>query len=669
MALSDSTYTNFTNNGAFRLVTDWSATQNVAGNYSDVTAQVFIQSLQSWAAVSDGTTSLTSITINGDRKEFQAYSACAAWEKKLLGSHTVRVPHKSDGSKQIAIYSSHNFDISWNGAWVGTVYCETWPWLDTIVRASAVWTSNTSGVAVNQRDYGETIRLNITKSDPTFLHTVSLNLHDSYQILMDKGSASYVDFVIPLSMMNEIPSVTSMWGKFSVDTWTVGGAYVGGTEIWWETFVPPTAKPTIGSLTVTESVSGLLTLMGAGNYVQGASIPSVTMNSVTQAYSSPIVLYEFLFEGKYYNQTTVTSLLDKPSSYGAAQTITCAVKDARGRWSASVQTTIKVIAYTPPTITAFTAARQTPTTTVNAYRKGTISPLNNGTANKNTTSIKVEYRLSGTTGAYTLGNTTSSTTDFDASVAIGTTFSIASAYEVKLTVTDSVSSAVTSTITVGAVVKPFSIGPTGIGAGKIWTQGGLDAAGGAFIDGGLTLTGSTAGNVPRSAYANGYHGLILPDGTDANWLRTPTTGLLPAASGGASSSLGTSTWPFNNIYGKTVYQNGSKIVDEGTIANSGINWDRNYIKFANGSMVVWGNTYVASVAFSNGPSGLYWSSSGITATFGVTFTALHSVVGTGSACFLQHSGTSMTSVTYNCYRMWNDTVTVGAQWVAWGRWK
>ena len=615
MALSDSTYTNFTNNGAFRLVTDWSATQNVAGNYSDVTAQVFIQSLQSWAAVSDGTTSLTSITINGDRKEFQAYSTCAAWEKKLLGSHTVRVPHNSDGSKQIAIYSSHNFDISWNGAWVGTVYCETWPWLDTIVRASAVWTSNTSGVAVNQRDYGETIRLNITKSDPTFLHTVSRNLHDSYQILMDKGSASYVDFVIPLSMMDEIPSVTSMWGKFSVDTWTAGGAYVGGTEIWWETFVPPTVKPTIGSLTVTESVSALLTLMGAGNYVQGASIPRVTMNSVTQAYSSPIVLYEFLFEGKYYNQTTVTSLLDKPNSYGAAQTITCAVKDARGRWSASVQTTIKVIAYTPPTITAFTAARQTPTTTVNAYRKGTISPLNNGTANKNTTSIKVEYRLSGTTGAYTLGNTTSSTTDFDASIAIGTTFSIASAYEVKLTVTDSVSSAVTSTITVGAVVKPFSIGPTGIGAGKIWTQGALDVLGDSYLTGNVTVTG-TGGNV--------YH-----------------TGKKPTL---------------------------AEIGAEAAIV-SGSNANGGYLKFANGTMVCYG-TASHTAQITTAYNSMYYDSTQRAATFPVSFYAAPSVSAGGYDCFVVSTGATTSAATYWIYRVSSDTdFPIKIQWTAWGRWK
>ena len=670
MALSDSTYTNFTNNGAFRLVTDWSATQNVAGNYSDVTAQVFIQSLQSWAAVSDGTTSLTSITINGDRKEFQAYSTCAAWEKKLLGSHTVRVPHKSDGSKQIAIYSSHNFDISWNGAWVGTVYCETWPWLNTITRASTIWLSNTSGTPLTTNNYGDTLRINITKSYPDYKHTVSVNINDHPQIIMDKGTASTVDWVVPLSYMNEIPNETSRWGRVAVDTWTVDNVFVGGTEIWWQSFVPDTVKPSVGSLTITDSVSAIATLMGAGKYVQNASIPSATMNSVTTAYSSPIVLYEFLFEGKYYQGASPTTLFDKPTTFGATQAVSCSVKDARGRWSAAVQTTINVIAYSPPTIISFSAARlASPNTTVNALRKGTVAPLFNGTINKNTTNVKVEYRIGGTTGAFTLGNNTVVTSNFDASVQIGTAFSAASVYEIRLTVTDSISPAVTSTVTVGTVVKPFSIGPTGIGAGKIWTQGGLDVGGGAFVDGGLTLTGSTAGNVPRTAYANGYHGLILPDGTDGTWLRTPTTGLLPAASGGASSSLGTSSWPFNNIYGKTVYQDGSKIVDEGTIANSGTNWDRNYIKFANGSMVVWGNTYVASVAFSNGPSGLYWSSSGITATFGVTFTALHSVVGTGSACFLQHSGTSMTSVTYNCYRMWNDTVTVGAQWVAWGRWK
>ena len=59
-------------------------------------------------------------------------------------------------------------------------------------------------------------------------------------------------------------------------------------------------------------------------------------------------------------------------------------------------------------------------------------------------------------------------------------------------------------------------------------------------------------------YKNEYYGLALPDGTDTGWVRTPSPGLLPYQAGGASS-LGTSSWPFNYIYGKNIYENGQAL--------------------------------------------------------------------------------------------------------------
>ena len=53
---------------------------------------------------------------------------------------------------------------------------------------------------------------------------------------------------------------------------------------------------------------------------------------------------------------------------------------------------------------------------------------------------------------------------------------------------------------------------------------------------------------------NGYYGLSY-NRNDSNWIRTTVNGLIPYQSGGASS-LGTSSWPFNNIYGKNIYENG-----------------------------------------------------------------------------------------------------------------
>lgn len=45
----------------------------------------------------------------------------------------------------------------------------------------------------------------------------------------------------------------------------------------------------------------------------------------------------------------------------------------------------------------------------------------------------------------------------------------------------------------------------------------------------------------------------------SGWIRTPTTGLLPYASGGGSSNLGTSSWPFATIYGQAVYDNNNRV--------------------------------------------------------------------------------------------------------------
>lgn len=615
MALSGNAVTGFTNNGAFQLVTEWTATQNVSGNYSDVTAHLYIQSLQGWASVSDSTTSLTSITINGDRKEFQAYSTTAAWEKKWIGSHSVRVAHTSDGSKQIPIASSHNFDISWNGSWVGTVYTETWPWLNTIARASAIWTSDTSGAAITQNEYGNTIRVNVTKSDDSFKHSVGFYLHDHYVLAMDKGTATTAEFAIPLTYMNEIPDVGSMWGKVAVDTWTSDNVYVGGTEVWWQCFVPASIKPSIGSLAVTDLTTAATTLLGAGNYAQGISVPNVTMNSVTTAYSSPIVLYEFLFEGKVYNHTGATLALGKPTSFGAAQVITCNVKDARGRWATGIQTTIKVLAYSPPAITTFNGTRQSPTTTVNAYRKGVISPLHNGTANKNTTNVKVEYRTSGSTGAYTLGNNTVVTNSFDASIQIGTAFAIETAYEIRLTVTDSFSTAVVTTNTVGAVVKPFSIGSDGIGAGKIWTQGALDVLGDSYLTGNVTVTG-TEGNV--------YH-----------------TGKKPTL---------------------------AEIGAEAAIV-SGSNANGGYIKFADGTMVCYGTTsHTAQITTPY--NSMYYDSTQRAITFPVSFYSQASVSAGGYDCFVVSTGAGTTGATYWIYRVSSNTdFPIKIQWTAWGRWK
>ena len=79
--------------------------------------------------------------------------------------------------------------------------------------------------------------------------------------------------------------------------------------------------------------------------------------------------------------------------------------------------------------------------------------------------------------------------------------------------------------------------------------------------GGLQWNGqSLDARYMRQANANGYYGMTA-NGDTSNWVRTTNSGIIPYQSGGASS-LGTSSWPFNNIYANNIYDNGTLLEDK-----------------------------------------------------------------------------------------------------------
>lgn len=62
--------------------------------------------------------------------------------------------------------------------------------------------------------------------------------------------------------------------------------------------------------------------------------------------------------------------------------------------------------------------------------------------------------------------------------------------------------------------------------------------------------------------ANGYDGITLNDGSTGNWIRTTSNGLLPFASGGNTSNLGTNSWRFKEIHGVNIFANGVNVGTE-----------------------------------------------------------------------------------------------------------
>ena len=72
-------------------------------------------------------------------------------------------------------------------------------------------------------------------------------------------------------------------------------------------------------------------------------------------------------------------------------------------------------------------------------------------------------------------------------------------------------------------------------------------------------------NYVRQVNANGYYG-ITSNGSTSEWVRTTVNGLIPYQSGG-SSSLGTSSWPFDNVYANNIYDNGILLESKFSAAN------------------------------------------------------------------------------------------------------
>ena len=70
-----------------------------------------------------------------------------------------------------------------------------------------------------------------------------------------------------------------------------------------------------------------------------------------------------------------------------------------------------------------------------------------------------------------------------------------------------------------------------------------------------------AGSIPLMSKGDtSYWGMLAPDG-GSSWIRTTSSGIIPFDQA-KTSALGTSSWPFGNIYGTTIYENGTSLADK-----------------------------------------------------------------------------------------------------------
>ena len=173
MALSGSFYTNVASR--WRLQLEWSASQSISGNYSDVTARLYWIALDGYGAVYSSATKTCSITIDGSSssKSESGMAKLSGNQKKQIHSYTKRINHNSDGTKSFSLSAWFDAQVTLDGTYYNRISLSSRSFtLNTIPRASSI-TSSADWTAGNSRS------VTISRASSSFTHTVRWQVKNS----------------------------------------------------------------------------------------------------------------------------------------------------------------------------------------------------------------------------------------------------------------------------------------------------------------------------------------------------------------------------------------------------------------------------------------------------------------------------------------------------------
>ena len=353
----------------FSFYLTWSATQNVAGNYSDVTVKTYWETNNTYQTFDTVGSRNASITINGTTasisKVFSVY-----WSSRpyLIQTATQRVYHNNDGTKSITISARANgHAASWgpSSSTASSADCTASGTitLNTIPRASSLSLSATS---VN---VGNSITATITRASTSFTHKVEFYINNTYHQEYENIATSK-SFTIPTSWYAAMPSSTNCTAYCRITTYN-GNTQIGNQVTKSFTVnVPSTIVPKVGTITLTPQTYSVL--------IQNKNTVKVAVSGCSAGTGSGIKSYTF--SGPGVSSTTTSTSVTSSGTISNTGTLTYTVKvtDNRGR-TASKTATITCYAYSAPSIK------------LSAYR---VASSSSTTENSSGTYVRCTYNLS-----------------------------------------------------------------------------------------------------------------------------------------------------------------------------------------------------------------------------------------------------------------------------------
>lgn len=477
MALSGS-QSILVHNNCHKLIVEWSASQNVGGNYSTVTANLYVQGTQGWSTIYSGSVAKSvALVINGNRKSGTARIDISGTEKRLLLSHTVNVPHNADGSKSFRIEGMWNPQITWSGTYYGSEEWTRQDWiLNAIPRAS---TFNQSATTFNMDSDG-TIYIN--PANASFKHKLYMHFGNKRPLLKDNPPVNQ-NFNVRFSasdFASQIPNATSGVGTLTLETYN-GNTLVGSSSRQTYLNLPSNYVPSQPSVSVSDESSVPAKLgvsKSAGVFVKGMSLIRFVCSS-SGVLGSTITGYQVKIGSQTFSGSNGTIDIDltKFDVGTGSLNATVTVTDSRGRTN-SRTVGIKIQNYTPPKINNFSVVRQNNSANVIITKPVSVSSILNGSTNINSYTVKTEYKLSSATSWTNWRNETNTSAVINSGG-----WDVTKSYDIRVTLSDKLNQmVVTASISTAKTLISYHK-DVGVGIGKMHERGALDVGGDMYVSG------------------------------------------------------------------------------------------------------------------------------------------------------------------------------------------
>lgn len=331
--------------GAYRgytLRADWSAIQNAAGNYSDITVK---HTLVIGSAYSLNIASRTNTcSVGGVSQGYTSGSINQKGGSVLLGTTVHRVSHDADGTKTAQLSDTFNINATIDGKKVGSITASGSIALDRIARNATIVTAN---------DFTDETNPTLTYSNPSsFACDVSIEFAGESITRSGAISGASGSYTMQLTdserttLRNASRNSPTLKVTYVLKTTIDETAYDSRAE---RKMNVVDAAPELGAVSYEDTNAATVAVTGdKSRIVQNHSALTVTIPTATAKKGATIASYTIAFGGvsKKVQSAGTVSIGTVDVSYSQALTVTAT--DSRG-FTASQSVQVTVDDYSAPT--------------------------------------------------------------------------------------------------------------------------------------------------------------------------------------------------------------------------------------------------------------------------------------------------------------------------------